>query len=183
MPSWLRARIARHEAKAFAGDSSGIISDSDVVTTASAQGMQNPRAGSGQQHGVGHQFQWFQIRPQPDRPGGGAARRPGQHLQISRSWLHCHRLRVPFFSSAFAPTRRATAQRRRLARSLVGRPEPHRPRHLPGNHGIPLHPTPQFDSRLASAGPVGAPAMASRAAACPRPPCTSPRWMLAWAHC
>lgn len=40
MPSWLRARIARYEAKAFAGDSSGIISDSDVVTTASAQGMQ-----------------------------------------------------------------------------------------------------------------------------------------------
>ena len=29
MPSWLRARIARYEAKAFAGDSSGIISDSD----------------------------------------------------------------------------------------------------------------------------------------------------------
>ena len=40
MPSWLRARIARYEAKAFAGDSSGILSDSDVVTTASAQGMQ-----------------------------------------------------------------------------------------------------------------------------------------------
>ena len=40
MPAWQKARIARYEAKAFAGDSSGIISDSDVVTTASAQGMQ-----------------------------------------------------------------------------------------------------------------------------------------------
>lgn len=41
MPSWLRARIARYEAKAFSSDaSSGVLSDNDVVTTASAQGMQ-----------------------------------------------------------------------------------------------------------------------------------------------
>jgi hypothetical protein len=41
MPSWLRARIARYEAKAFSTDgSSGVLSDNDVVTTASAQGMQ-----------------------------------------------------------------------------------------------------------------------------------------------
>ncbi|UCV01227.1 hypothetical protein [Acidovorax radicis] len=40
MPSWLRARVARYEAKAFSGDTTGIATNSDVVTTANAQGMQ-----------------------------------------------------------------------------------------------------------------------------------------------
>ncbi|WP_440105819.1 hypothetical protein [Acidovorax sp. BL-A-41-H1] len=40
MPSWLRARVARYEARAFAQDAQGQLGDTDVVTTASAQGMQ-----------------------------------------------------------------------------------------------------------------------------------------------
>lgn len=40
VPSWLRARIARYEAKAFAEDPIGVLTDNDVVTTANAQGMQ-----------------------------------------------------------------------------------------------------------------------------------------------
>lgn len=40
MPSWLRARIARYEAKSFSDDTSGILTDNDVVSTANAQGMQ-----------------------------------------------------------------------------------------------------------------------------------------------
>ena len=40
MPSWLRARIARYEAKAFSNDTSGVLTNNDVVTTASAEGMQ-----------------------------------------------------------------------------------------------------------------------------------------------
>lgn len=40
MPSWLRARIARYEAKAFSDDTSGVLTNNDVVTTASAEGMQ-----------------------------------------------------------------------------------------------------------------------------------------------
>lgn len=40
MPSWLRARIARYEAKAFSDDPGGVATQNDVVTTASAQGMQ-----------------------------------------------------------------------------------------------------------------------------------------------
>ncbi|CAN7414427.1 hypothetical protein LJR129_002603 [Acidovorax sp. LjRoot129] len=40
MPSWLRARIARYEAKAFSDDTSGVLTNNDVVTTANAQGMQ-----------------------------------------------------------------------------------------------------------------------------------------------
>lgn len=40
MPSWLRARIARYEAKAFSDDTSGILTNNDVVSTANAQGMQ-----------------------------------------------------------------------------------------------------------------------------------------------
>lgn len=39
MPSWLRARVARYEAKSFSDDTSGILTDNDVVTTANAQGM------------------------------------------------------------------------------------------------------------------------------------------------
>lgn len=39
MPSWLRARIARFEAKAFSSDTTGLLTDNDVVTTAAAQGM------------------------------------------------------------------------------------------------------------------------------------------------
>lgn len=40
MPSWLRARIARYEARAFSEDTTGILTNNDVVTTATAQGMQ-----------------------------------------------------------------------------------------------------------------------------------------------
>ena len=40
MPSWLRARVARYEAKAFSADTTGIATNNDVVTTATAQGMQ-----------------------------------------------------------------------------------------------------------------------------------------------
>ena len=40
MPSWLRARIARYEAKAFSDDTTGVLTNNDVVTTASAEGMQ-----------------------------------------------------------------------------------------------------------------------------------------------
>ncbi|MBP6598113.1 MAG: hypothetical protein KA216_01525 [Giesbergeria sp.] len=40
MPSWLRARVARYEAKAFSADTAGILTNNDVVTTANAEGMQ-----------------------------------------------------------------------------------------------------------------------------------------------
>lgn len=40
MPSWLRARVARYEAKAFSTDTTGVLTDNDVVNTANAQGMQ-----------------------------------------------------------------------------------------------------------------------------------------------
>lgn len=40
MPSWLRARIARYEAKAFSDDTGSVLTQNDVVTTANAQGMQ-----------------------------------------------------------------------------------------------------------------------------------------------
>lgn len=40
MPSWLRARVARYEAKAFSADTTNILTDNDVVNTANAQGMQ-----------------------------------------------------------------------------------------------------------------------------------------------
>ena len=40
MPSWLRARIARYEAKAFSDDPEGVLTNNDAVTTANAQGMQ-----------------------------------------------------------------------------------------------------------------------------------------------
>jgi len=40
MPSWLRARVARYEAKAFSEDTTGVLTHNDVVSTATAQGMQ-----------------------------------------------------------------------------------------------------------------------------------------------
>jgi hypothetical protein len=39
-PSWLRARIARYEAKAFSSDTTGILTNNDAVSTATAEGMQ-----------------------------------------------------------------------------------------------------------------------------------------------
>lgn len=40
MPAWMRARIARYQARAFAmGDQNNILTDNDVVTTNAAQGM------------------------------------------------------------------------------------------------------------------------------------------------
>jgi len=40
IPAWLRARIARYEAKAFSDETTGVLTNNDVVTTANAQGMQ-----------------------------------------------------------------------------------------------------------------------------------------------
>jgi hypothetical protein len=40
MPAWVRARITRYEAKAFSANPGSILTDSNVVTTSSAQGMQ-----------------------------------------------------------------------------------------------------------------------------------------------
>ena len=40
MPAWQKARIARYEAKAFSDDTTGVLTNNDVVTTANAQGMQ-----------------------------------------------------------------------------------------------------------------------------------------------
>lgn len=40
MPSWLRARVARYEAKAFSADTTGILTNNDAVSTANAEGMQ-----------------------------------------------------------------------------------------------------------------------------------------------
>ena len=39
MPSWLRARIARYEAKAFSGDPGDILTNKDVVSTATSDGF------------------------------------------------------------------------------------------------------------------------------------------------
>lgn len=40
MPSWLRARIARFEAKAMSADTQDILTTNDAVSTANAEGMQ-----------------------------------------------------------------------------------------------------------------------------------------------
>jgi hypothetical protein len=40
MPASMRARIAGYEAKSFSADTTGILTDNDVVTSAAAQGMQ-----------------------------------------------------------------------------------------------------------------------------------------------
>ena len=40
MPSWLRARIARYEAKAMSSDTQDVLTNNDAVTTANAEGMQ-----------------------------------------------------------------------------------------------------------------------------------------------
>ena len=39
MPSSTRARIARYEAQAFSANPGGVLTDNDVVTTSTAQGM------------------------------------------------------------------------------------------------------------------------------------------------
>jgi hypothetical protein len=40
MPAWMKARIARYEARAFSAFADGtLLSDNDVVTSASAQGL------------------------------------------------------------------------------------------------------------------------------------------------
>lgn len=39
MPSYLKAKVARYEAKAFSDQAAGIATDSDVVTRANAQGL------------------------------------------------------------------------------------------------------------------------------------------------
>ena len=51
-PAWLRARIARYEAKAFSADTAGSLTNNDVVTTANAEGMQKTCVQGGQQHPV-----------------------------------------------------------------------------------------------------------------------------------
>lgn len=40
MPSWMRARVTRYEAKAASADTTGILTDNDVVSTATAEGLQ-----------------------------------------------------------------------------------------------------------------------------------------------
>jgi hypothetical protein len=40
MSSGLRARVARYEARAFSSDTSGILTNNDVVATSNAEGMQ-----------------------------------------------------------------------------------------------------------------------------------------------
>lgn len=39
IPAWMRARIARYQARAFSAEHAGILTDNDVVTTNAAQGM------------------------------------------------------------------------------------------------------------------------------------------------
>lgn len=39
LPAWLRARVARYEARAFATDTSGVITDNDVVATSNTTGV------------------------------------------------------------------------------------------------------------------------------------------------
>lgn len=39
LPSWLRARITRYQAKAFSANPDGIVTENDVVTTTAAQGI------------------------------------------------------------------------------------------------------------------------------------------------
>lgn len=38
MPAWQRARTARHEARAFARDKAGVITDQDVINTVNTNG-------------------------------------------------------------------------------------------------------------------------------------------------
>jgi hypothetical protein len=40
MPAWMRARVTRYEAKAASSDTTGILTDNDVVSTATAEGLQ-----------------------------------------------------------------------------------------------------------------------------------------------
>jgi hypothetical protein len=39
MPAWMRARVTRYESKAYSSSSSDILTNSDVVTTATASGL------------------------------------------------------------------------------------------------------------------------------------------------
>lgn len=39
LPAWMRAKVTRYSAKAFAADNKGIATDNDVVTTSAAQGL------------------------------------------------------------------------------------------------------------------------------------------------
>ena len=42
MPAWQKARIARYEAKAFSGDPGDILTNKDVVSTATSDGFKTP---------------------------------------------------------------------------------------------------------------------------------------------
>lgn len=39
MPAWMRARVARYEARAFSADTTGLLTDNDVVASSNAQGL------------------------------------------------------------------------------------------------------------------------------------------------
>lgn len=39
MPAWQKAKVARYEAKAFSGDTTGILTDKDVINTATSDGF------------------------------------------------------------------------------------------------------------------------------------------------
>ena len=185
MPSWLRARIARYEAKAFAGDSSGIISDSDVVTTASAQGMQktcvqevgsntvSATSSSGSKYGPSQTARWWCCAAtwstSADKPP------PAALPSSSRS--------LSFFSICPAPAAQLHSAAVWHGR-WQGRPGPHiAPKASSWQPWHSLHPTPQFAHGWLRWPSGHAPPMASRATTCPGPACTSPHGCWPWAHC
>lgn len=70
MPAWLKARVARYEARAFSGlADDNLLSDNDVVSTASAQGLrktcvQEVGSNSSTGSGIGPQNQYGPGRQQ-----------------------------------------------------------------------------------------------------------------------
>lgn len=68
MPAWLRARVARYEAKAYSADTDGILTDNDVVATAQAQGLQKTcvqEVGSNTLSGSSSQFNRYGPNASP----------------------------------------------------------------------------------------------------------------------
>ena len=68
MPAWLRARVARYEAKAYSANTEGILTDNDVVTTAQAQGLQKTcvqEVGSNTLSGSSSQFNRYGPNASP----------------------------------------------------------------------------------------------------------------------
>lgn len=68
MPAWLRARVARYEAKAYSANTDGMLTDNDVVTTANAQGLQKTcvqEVGSNTMSGSTSQFNRYGPNASP----------------------------------------------------------------------------------------------------------------------